>query len=180
MKYKVIKDKKSGDTRIDYFKVPDRKTFRYNTLKKLLQGKDLIIRIDTNLVKTEAKDIDISKMFEEYFEANNISHEVLPTESNKNKKILGISLKANHGNAYIILFSIKEQDMTEEFFDQYLDNCDLEIGISPNKSVEDIYKEMKKGYLTCFFGSEYFEGVIYDSNFVESMRVSKGIEVNLT
>ncbi|PKM93884.1 MAG: hypothetical protein CVU84_13320 [Firmicutes bacterium HGW-Firmicutes-1] len=179
MKYKVIKDKKNGETRIDYFKVANKNTFRWDALKKLMCEKEMMIRIDTNLVNSEAKDIDISKSFEEYFEMHNIPYQVLPTEKNKFKKILGINLKMTRENAYIILFHIKEEDMTNDFFKQYLENCDLDIGITPKRSFEEIYKELQKGYFTSFFGCEYFEEAIYDSNYIGSMRISPGIEVDV-
>lgn len=176
MAVKIVK-LKNGEARIDYYKVKDQRTFRFETLKTLLGNNNLIIKVDTNMIKSEGRHLDICKNYEGALRDRNISYEVIPTEKTNQKKILGITYKKDEEKAYMILFEIHTEDLTEEFFNKYLANTDLDIGINPSKSFEELYKEIQKGYFSSFVGSGYFEAYIYDSNYIGSMRLSK--EINL-
>lgn len=176
MKYKCVRDKKSGDLRIDYYKITDRKTFRYETLGKLLLDKEIVIRVDTNLVESEKTDMEFSKELEQGLIENNINYEVIPSEKTKTKKIFGIRLKSSRENAYNIIFKVEWNLITKEFFNKYLAKCDLDIGITPIKAFDEINKDIQKGYLTSFFDSGCFEANIYDSNYIGTMRLSNNLE----
>lgn len=176
MKYKIVK-LKNGEARIDYYKVKEQSEFRFETLKKLLGDNELIIKIDTNMVKTDLRHLDISRNYEAYLKEKNIPYEVIPTEKTNQKKILGITYKKDDEKAYMIIFAINSKDITEDFFNQYLSNADLDIGINPSQSFELLYKELQKGYFASFVNSGYFEAYIYDSNYIGSMRLSKEIDL---
>ncbi|MBC7960711.1 MAG: hypothetical protein H7X94_12655 [Vallitaleaceae bacterium] len=176
MKYKVVRDKKRGETRIDYFRVIDRNAFRYETLKKLIEAQDLIISIDTNLVKSEQKHQTIAMAVETILKENNIYYEMLPVENVKQKKVLGFPVKTKDEKAFNILFSLKAQDLTKALFDQAFHDSDVLIGINPKKSFEEIFKDLQKGYFTTFFDPNYFEFAVYDSNYISAIRINKVIE----
>ena len=175
MKCKVISDKKTGETRIDYYKIKDKRSFRYDLLKKVLYDQQLFIVIDTNLLAEKGRNIDKAKYFEGYFIENKIPYEIIPTENTQHKKIMGFSLKKEVESAYLILFQISVEDYTEDFFEKYLDKCDALYGINPNRSFDEICKDRQRGYITDFFPSEDFEYTLYDSNFIGSMRMRKGL-----
>ena len=73
----------------------------------------------------------------------------------------------------MILFKINGNDLSKELFNKYLANCDLDIGLEPVKSFEEIYKDLQKGYVCSFFDSGFFQANIYDSNLIGTMRLSK-------
>lgn len=176
MKYKFVRDKKSGETRIDYYKVIDKETFRFETLKRLLTEEDLILSLDTNLVKSNDKQRDIAMGLENHLKEDNFLYQVLAIPNTKEKKIFGIPMKSGEENAYNILVSLSAQDITKDFFDQYIKGNDVLMGIQPKKSFEEIYQDLQKGYMTSFFNKAYFEYTLYDSIFISSLRINKTIE----
>jgi hypothetical protein len=176
MGYKIVK-LKNGEARIDYYKVKDQRAFRYETLKKLLGDHELIIKVDTNMIKSDERHLDISRYYERGLKERNIPYEVIPTEKTNHKKILGITYKKDDEKAYLILFNIYSKDLTEDFFNEYLANTDLDIGIAPSQSFEELYRELQKGYFSSFVNSGYFGSYIYDSNYIGSMRLSKEIDL---
>lgn len=175
MKYKVLTDKKTGETRIDYYKVDDKLSFRYEILRKLLSNKQLFVLVDTNLIIQKEKHMDAARFFEGYLTENKIPYEILPTENNQKKKIMGIPLKKDVENAYLILFLLSGENYTEDFFKEFLGKCDAFYGINPNRPFDEICKDKQKGYITDFFYSEDFEQALYDSNFISTMRLRKGV-----
>lgn len=179
MAYKIVK-LKNGEARIDYYKEKDQRTFRYETLKQLLGDSELIIKIDTNMTKSdvEKRHLDICRYYESGFKDKNIAYEVIPTEKTNHKKILGITYKKDEEKAYLVLFTINAKDITQEFFNNYLSNTDLDIGINPSQSFEELYKELQRGYFSSFTNSGYFGAYIYDSNYIGSMRISKEIDLH--
>ncbi len=176
MKYKFVRDKKNGETRIDYYKVNDKNAFRLDTLKKLLTLEPLILSIDTNLVQSSEKHKDIAQGYEIRLKESNLRYEVIPIPNTKEKKVLGIPMKTSEERAFNILISMQAQDITKDFFDQYLLNSDVLIGIGPKKSFEEICKDLQMGYMTTFFDRDYFEFTLYDSSFICSMRITKQVE----
>lgn len=177
MKFKIVKDKKSGDSRIDYYRLSDKPSFRYDTLERILSNKEIVLRVDTNLIESTKTDIEKSKELEQGLIDNNFPYEIIPTEKSRNKKIFGIKLKSERENAYNIIFKGNWALITREFFNEYLANTDLDIGVLPIKPFDEIYRDMQKGYLVTFFDSGYFEAAIYDSNFIGTMRISKNLEI---
>lgn len=177
MKYKFIRDKKSGETRIDYYKVAERDVFRYETLKRLINNEDIVISIDTNLMKSQESHQNIAMAFEEKLKADHIQYEVFPITNTREKKILGIPMMKSSGEkAFSILINLNGQDIKKDFFDKYFLSTDVLIGIQPKKSFEEICKDVQKGYMTSFFDKSYFEWVLYDSDYISSIRITKSIE----
>lgn len=176
MKHRFVRDKKSGDTRIDYYRVKDKDTFRFETLKKLLTNEELIISIDTNLVQSNEQQKDIAMNLESHLKDSNLRYEVQSIANTKEKKIFGIPMKTGDKKAFNVLICLNVKDITKDFFDQYFLNSDVLIGIQPKKSFEEICSDLQKGYMTSFFEKEYFEFTIYDSNIISSMRINKSID----
>lgn len=176
-KYKFTFNKKKGETRIEYYKLKEYNEFRFDTLNKILgDNYSLVFSIDTNLIKSDKDQQSQAKKFEAYFNENKIAYEVFPVPSTKERKIFGIIVKKSSEKAFNIVFPLKASDITMDFFESYLYNCDLLIGINPKKTFEELCKDIQKGYFTSFFDKEYFENTYYDSNYIKSIRITKIVE----
>lgn len=172
-KYSVKTEKKTGETRIDYYKVKDNNNFRYNTLKEILINEDsLTISINTNQVHKDEDSIALSKSYEKHFLDENIPYAVIPTECVRQKKVFGFTIGKEKHSEFVIVFHLEKAQFTEEFFKHYLAMCDITIGIKPIKTFEETVSDLRKGYIDTIFNMKYFEDAIYDSIFIHCMRIS--------
>lgn len=171
--YSVRTEKKTGETKIDYYKVKDKRDFRYNTLKEILRNEEsFTISINTNQVQKDKDSITFCKSFEKYLLDESIPYDIINTECTRQKKIFGIRVGKEKHSEFIIIFHLKHAQFTEELFKHYLSMCDITVGIKPIKPFEETVSDMQKGYIDTIFNRNYFEEAIYDSIFITYMRIS--------
>lgn len=171
-KYKVLWNKKVNEVRIEYFKVEDKTPFRYKILKDLLANDELVLWIDTNLNSGKEQAIQYVKRMETYLAQHHIALEIVPVQSTKDKKIFGIPIKKSDERAFVLLFPIKGEDLTEEFFEMFLAEGDVMFGIRPKVTYEEIVKDVKQGFIKGCFEKDYFEDALYDSVLISAMRTT--------
>lgn len=173
MKVKIRKDKQSGETRLEYYKIADKASFRFETLKKILNGiSDIIIMVDTN---QRTHSIPIEDI-ERFLEQSNIEYSKIPMEANKTNFFgLPIDLsfkKKTKSKEYLIILHISFEQFTRDLFDSILYNYDFAVGIGSKKPFDEICESLRADAAGVLFNRSYFEESIYDSVLCTCLRCS--------
>lgn len=173
-RYKLTRDKKSNYSNIDYFRVEDPQFFRYNLIKGILKGDNLIFSIDTKLMQSSADSENFCKKLEDYFERRNILF-FIRRAAKKEKKLLGIRVGEQKEKEFLVYFLINEEDLDQEFYHMFLSTSDYLIGVNPVKVFEKIMRDIDAYGTEVFFHKENFEYTFYDSALIKRARTSKTV-----
>lgn len=174
MKIKIRKNRLSGEVNAEYFKVPDKASFRYNFIKNILSEQSgVFIFIDTNQRKEDIPDTDLDG----YLKQSGVSYSISPTEANRTT-FFGVSL--NYSNKKreekLIILEIAHEQFTPELFKACIENFDIGIGIGRKEANSDILRQQRLNFDNILFSDSYFEKSIYDSVLCSSMRSTFDIE----
>jgi hypothetical protein len=171
----IRKDKQTGDTYVEYYKVHDKSLFRYSVLKAITKEEpDITIIIDTNHRLSGTQSIDC----ESFLNQAGITYLMLPTEANKSR-YLGIPIdfmRKKKAEERIIIFHIVPEQFTRELFDSCFENYDVGLGIGSKEAFGDYLGYHLLSLDDVLFNKSYFEKSIYDSVLCSLMRSSFDIE----
>ena len=178
MKIKVIKNKKTLETRVEYFRVDDKSAFRFNLLKNILNDIDsqVTLIIDTNQVIKKISKEDI----EEILSSAGVAFTVFSIKP-KPKEIASIRIKDKkknkRENEWLYLLEISYERFSRELFEDFLQYCDLGFCIKAKKALEEVCDIIRMdSFDELMFDEEYFENYIYDSIVCETIRSSVDIQ----
>lgn len=179
MKVKVRKDKKSGETKVEYYKAVDQTNFRYSLLEKIIADidKDMTVIVDTNQRMKQEPIEQIDK----FLEQTDLINFVAPIKKRSNK-LLGfnidkLSKNKNKSLERLVVIEISPSQFTKELFKTCFANYDISVGIGNKKSFKEICDENRFGFNgEILFSKEYFEQSIYDSVVCAILRCSYDVE----
>lgn len=172
---KLFGNKQSNELKIDYNSELNKIEFRYNTLTKYIQGKTLVIGIETNLMDTDADPKNIINGLAEELSKRDLPYIKMPTVSNRKKSIYGIDIGNKNGTrdiAYILICQINGDAIDWNLFSNYLSHSDLIIGVNPLVTFGELKDHLTVSYALDYPENGMFEDYIYDSKNFHIFRTS--------
>jgi hypothetical protein len=154
---------------VEYYKIPDKKTFRFELLKKIIGNEeDVTIILDTNQQTEKKSGAEIEDLLKRF----NISYLIKSTEPNE-LTILGLFIRRKKKKfEKLFILQISPVEFTRELFDACLGNFDIAIGLGKIKSLGEICDSLFLDYDEVLFNRAFFRESIYDSILCASLRCS--------
>jgi hypothetical protein len=177
MKVKIKKDRHTGETHIEYYNIADKASYRFDTLKNIINGRpDITIMVDTN---QHTYNLPVDEV-ERVLEQSNIEYAKMPTETNKTS-FFGLSIDLRFKNKkktkeYLIILHISSEHFTRELFDSFLNHYDFAVGIGSKKPFDETCENLRADASEVLFNPSYFEESIYDSVLCTCLRCSFDID----
>lgn len=188
MKAKVVKNKRTGETRIEYYRVKNKNSFRYNLLKNIFTDTNLKISAiidtnqfvpdaDTNSQITEDKPFDY---IEDILKENGIAYRHFKTETNSTK-FFGISTdiikKKRKKSERIYVIKLNNINFTNQLFSSLFSCYDTGYGIAASINIDELTEALKtEGFNDVLYSESFFVKSIYDSVVCSSLRSSFDVE----
>lgn len=164
---KIRFDKKTGETTADYYKVIDKKAFRFYLLRNVAQGKtDITLVIDTNQCVCEQQtEITIANL-----KSAGIEPLIMAIAANP-QHLLGFkyTLKKRRSHKSLVVFKVGADRLTPELLD-LLSVYDIAVCFGSKKPLHDICEELRIEGIA--MADELFREVYYDSVVCASIRCS--------
>lgn len=174
----VRKDKQSGEMTVEYFRVSDKYTFRFELLRRILQNEtDITIILDTNSQAQKRSDAQI----EETLARLNLQYITKPLEANPTA-FFGVFIRSKTKKIYkkLIVLSVSPEQFTRELFDSLLSGFDIAIGLGKQRPIEEIAEYLKLDVDEVLFHRTYFRQSVYDSIICTCLRSSFDIGDHLS
>lgn len=171
-KLKVYVDKKVGDYRVEYFKLKDKDTFRFETLRSIVSDHTIHVGLETNLLSSNESSESYVQALEDYFTQNNLPFWCNPVASTKKRMLFGITLKGGDEMAYVCFCELTKAQLTEDFYNRFLKNQDIIVGIAPKKSFDEMSLKLRRKYESTFPQTVDYEAFYYDSSIFSVARSS--------
>lgn len=177
-KLKIIHQKNNQGIIVDYFRLKNISSYRYELLNKIFFeiNMDLNFMIDTNL-QLKKKPIE---EIEQGMKDHDIDYLITPIKVSGRKlmglKFLNFKKNKEEKIAYLIVCEIEKSKFTNSFFTNTLANYDIAIGIGKKKSLFEIQSLYAVDYDMVLFNEDTFENCIYDSVIYSRIRTSFDIE----
>ncbi len=171
MKVRVRRNKKTGETFVDYSAGFNIEKHRFKLLEKIIESKSpAMLMIDSN---QRAWDGDIDEA-EDFLKQSGIKYSSFPAKQN-NKKIFGVEISKKKFDQKIIVMEVNSGQFSREFYDICLKRYDIAIGTGRLKSFEETCDAMRTDLSEVIFNASFFKESIYDSVVCGSLRSSADI-----
>jgi hypothetical protein len=178
MKLKSKFDKATKSYLIDIFGAKDQNALRYDIVKELSQNSDICFYIHTQLaMKESGAPVEFAKKIDSYLQEQGIKALITPDEV-KPPSIFGIPISTKKITEYKIVFLINQDQFSKDFFDSFLSRYDFYAGFDLKSDIDKLFEEIRKGYVSNFFESDYFEDVMYASILTERVRTTREYKIN--
>jgi hypothetical protein len=172
MKLRVHKNKKTGETFVEYGDGHNIGKYRYKLLKKIIESvPGATIIVDSNQ-KTAAGSL---RELEDFLKRSGIKYSAFPVKQN-NAKFFGLEIKKKNVYQKMIVMETSSGQFSSELYETYLKQYDIAIGIGRLRTFEEICDMLKIDLSRVLFNTEFFEESIYDSAVCGSLRSSKDIK----
>jgi hypothetical protein len=172
MKIKIRTNRDTGEIIVNYYKVRDAHSFRYNLLKNVLSETkgNITLMVDTNQRIEDRTKEEIEAVLRD----KNIKYVTYFTNSN-DTKFFGINIeklgkKKKNDSESVFLLDIVNENLTQGLFSDFLSSYDIAIGIDRNKDFNQICESGRFGIGEMLFKKEYFNDSIYDSVLCTTIR----------
>lgn len=188
MKAKVVKNKRTGETRVEYYRVKNKDSFRYNLINNIFKDTDLQITaiIDTNqlVTDTDANSENTKDKPFDYIEGilkeNGIVYRHFKTETNTTK-FFGISTdiikKKRKKSERIYVININSINFTNRLFYSLFSCYDTGYGLAANTDIDELIEALEtEGFNDVLYSESFFAQSIYDSVVCSCLRSSFDIE----
>lgn len=174
MKIKISKNKRTGETVVNYLKIEDKTAFRYALIKRIIDQTDQSIAaiIDTN---QQIEELPFETV-EAFFNRAGVSYCVWPVKANAgfllgiNKDLISPQKKKSE-RLYVI--DLPPKQFGKALFEDVFSHFDLALMFGE----QDIYTKLRdllrsEPLEDILFNTDYFSSCIYDSVVCASFRSS--------
>lgn len=184
MKAKVVKNKRTGETRVEYYRVKNKNAFRYNLLKNIFTDTNLkisaiidtnqfLLDADTNNQITEDKPFDY---IEGILKENGITYRHFKIETNPTK-FFGLSTdlikKKRKKSERIYVIKLNNINFTNQLFSSLFSCYDTGYGIAASIDIDELTEAIEtEGFNEVLYSESFFAQSIYDSVICSSLRSS--------
>lgn len=172
MKVKVHRNRKTGETFVEYGDSFNIKKYRYAILKNIIESKsEVTLVIDTNQRKEDCS----IQCAETFLESSGVKYYSFPAKRN-DTQLLGFRIPGKKADEKMIAIEINNGKFSRELYDACLKCYDVAIGFDRQKSFEDTCEFLRLDPSEVIFNTSYFKNSIYDSIVCSSLRSSANIE----
>jgi len=173
MKISIEKNKKTKETLISYFKVKDKKAYRFGLLSEVTSDMKnaMTIIVDTNQ-RLEVQEFD---EIEAVLKKSGIEYNALSVRANE-KRLFGLPIdrirKKKRAAERLFVFDINTEDFSGALYSGFLENYDIAICFGRKKELKEIADIAKEDLGEVLFNKEYFDDCIYSSALFFTIRSS--------
>jgi hypothetical protein len=171
MKYKVKKNKKTGEVLLSYVREKDKRALRFDVFTKIFRAypDDITLVIDTNRCEIKFDIADI----ETVLNSSGI-HYIVQRIEGRPMTLLGMNMpnsKKKKQSERMYVLDIKPPEFTRELFDGLLFNYDIALGINKKLTFDELSRDLQAlGFEEILFNDEYFEHSVYDGALFQMLR----------
>ena len=159
-------DKNLKKYHIEYNKLKDKGSYRYDMYKAINERYDMAMLIETHLGSVNEPDqLQFARLMEGMFAKYGLRYQVRPIEVKSNKQMFGFLNFGGKGTDthYAITCLIPKHVINKEMFEDLFCEFDVQVGYKMLMMVDEFFDDMMKGYLDNVFDAGYFGDSFYDS-----------------